>query len=278
MIRVKTKLVWWSRFILKVSLLSLRIPNKIFNKFGIFRHGAMDQDSYVNKIWKIHFLDVEKDFLISRDGLFLEIGPGDSLKSAVKAFESGFNKIALIDKGMHAIDQKYIKDYFSKKNFNSDNEFLKTTTANSFNYLIDGIKSLSYLEKNSVSYVFSNSVLQHFDKNDLNYFIKNLHKVSSDHCIQSHVIDLKDMINRSHNHHECPDFIWESKFFKELLIYTNRLNTEEWIDLFTKNGFKILNIKIYDDEGKLFDLNKSSINADYKIANIHLIIEKEVKR
>jgi len=275
MTKTNNKLIWWLRFILKVSLLSLKIPHKIFNKFGIFRHGAMNQDDYVDKIWNLHFLDVEKDFLISRDGAFLEIGPGDSLKSAIKAYESGFKNIVLIDKGRYAIDHEHIKDHF-KKFFNNDNTSFKVS--NRFNYFIEGIKSLSYLEKNSVSYIFSNSVLQHFDKDDLDFFIKNLYNISSDQCIQSHIIDLKDMINRSFNHHECPDFLWESKFFKKLLIYTNRLNTKEWIDLFTKNGFIILNIKTYNDNGQLLDSRETPTDSKYEISNIHLIIKKEQKK
>jgi len=76
--------------LIKVLLLSLKIPDKLFHKFGLFHHGAMDQDEYVEKIWKLHFIDNKKNYSISETKTFLEIGPGDSIQSAFKAKDACF--------------------------------------------------------------------------------------------------------------------------------------------------------------------------------------------
>jgi hypothetical protein len=272
MIDLKNKIIWWLRFIVKVFLLSIYIPNKAFNKIGLFKHGAMDQDSYVDHIWKIHFIDLQKQFSISRDRFFLEIGPGDSLKSSIKAYKNGFKNISLIDKGNYAIDYIKIKNFFNENCFKNGMDLEKDIKK--FNYLTNGTKSFSKIPNASVSFIFSNSVLQHFDKNEVDFVIENLYRISSLDCIHSHVIDLKDMINRSHLHHKCPDSIWESKFFKKFLVYTNRLNAADWLGLFEKYGFKIISAKMYDDNDNLIDADISFDKLLHKIANIHLIAKK----
>jgi hypothetical protein len=272
MTKLIIKIVWWIRFIFKFLILSLHLPNHIFHKIGIFRHGAMDKDKYVDEIWELHFSLTSDLYKVSTNGDFLELGPGDTIKSSLKAKNVGFKNVFLIDNGNHAIDSDLtIKEFNDKENIDN------TKYGNdSFDckYLIDGTKSLKGIKDSSVSFAFSNSVLQHIGLEEIEDVINDLHRVSAINSIQSHVIDLRDMINRSSLHLKCPSYIWENKSFKKFPIYTNRLLTKDWAKLFSKSGFKILELKTRNDLNIDIEARPPFFDLYNKIANIHIIVKK----
>lgn len=254
---------WWFRFGVKVSLLSLRLPYRFFHKVGLFRHGAMDEKEYVERLWRLHFIGTNEVYGVSNIGAFLELGPGDSLSSAFKAKSVGFNHSILVDTYAFASDSGEIFGLLSEeKKYKCE-------------YLTKGKKSLETLEEDLVSFAFSNSVLQHIKLDELKSTLDELYRISAKGCIQSHVIDLRDMIFRSSYHHDCPVWLWEAKFFQEFPIYTNRLRYLQWIESFVKAGFELIDVKAYDDLAlKLDPVRSSELDMDNSIANIHLIVRK----
>ena len=263
---------WWFRLWIKIALLSLRLPYYLFQKIGIFRHGAMDQKDYVERIWKLHFNDVSELYDIRTSGSFLELGPGDSLITALKAKLVGFDHSILVDTNDFASDKKEILKELSDLN---RAHFLKGSPANfRCEYLIEGKKSLREIEADLLSYAFSNSVLQHVDLEEVEDVLQELFRISSNGCIQSHVIDLRDMICRSSKHYQCPSWLWEAKFFRKFPIYTNRLRFSRWVELFTNTGFELIDVKIYDDFAQALDTGINFFDSNNVIANIHLVVRK----
>ena len=180
---------WWFRLGIKISLLSLKLPYSFFFKLGIFRHGAMHSEEYVERLWKLHFIDTNKVYGISNIGSFLELGPGDSLSSALKAMSVGFYHSILVDRDAFASDSKNILECFSASGKKYKCE-----------YLTKGKKSLEMLDENLLSFAFSNSVLQHINLDEVESTLNQLYRVSASGCIQSHVIDLRDMIGSSYHY------------------------------------------------------------------------------
>ena len=256
--------IWWFRFGIKVTLLSIKLPYSFFHKFGIFRHGAMDQKEYVDRLWKLHFIDTADVYQVSNEGSFLELGPGDSLNSAVKAKSVGFDHSILVDRDVFAFDSDEILKYLSgsEKTYKCE-------------YLTRGKKSLEKLGEGLVSFAFSNSVLQHINLDEVESTLAELYRISATGCIQSHAIDLRDMIYRSSYHHDCPSWLWEANFFRKFPIYTNRLGYLRWIKLFAKAGFELIAVKIYDCHALSLDpLDARALDANNSIANFHLIVIK----
>lgn len=262
--KVFLRAYWWLRFAVKVSLLSSGLPYSFFYKIGLFRHGAMDEKEYVDRLWKLHFNSNIEVCGVINTKTFLELGPGDSLNSAFKAKSEGFERSIFVDTGAYASDSEAILKKFSVSEQNYTCE-----------YLTEGKRSLESLPDSHVSFVFSNSVLQHIDLDEVDSTLDELYRTSDEGCIQSHVIDLRDMICRSAYHHDCPDFLWEADFFKKFPIYTNRLGYLQWINCFIRVGFELVDVKIFNDQAVSLDVSQI-IGSDLEqaVANLHLIVRK----
>ena len=263
--------VWWIKFLLKIFLLSFNVPYVVFSRLGLFKHGEMHSNIYANKIWDLHFLINDKIYDIDKTGSFLELGPGDSLKSGLKAVSVGFNNYYFIDNNNYAND--YLSVFQNINNTKNNNKIHSGKEKNYCFYFTNAEKSFSNLSNDSLSFVFSNSVLQHIASNKVSYVLSELNRASSPNCIQSHVIDLRDMINRSKIHLSIPNFIWESKFLKSKSIYTNRFSFTKWKDLFINANFNIIDISVYDHEDNLL-LNNESYLDPVSVCSMHIIVTK----
>ena len=83
------------------------------------------------------------------------------------------------------------------------------------------------------------------------------------------------MISRSSFHLSCPDFLWESEFFRKFPIYTNRLGWSQWIEKFVKSGFDVLDVKLYDDFAQSLDISYNGRPDEGNlISNMHIIVRK----
>jgi hypothetical protein len=239
---------------------------------GLFKHGDMDKKEYVLKLWDIHYLDIKSRHDISTKGNYLELGPGDSLNSGVLAVKEGFDSFYFIDVGKFADDSEKITNYINKIK-NKSNIYKSNNLQNYFHYFTCGLDSLKRLSSNSVSYAFSNSVLQHIDKNIIRNVLLEINRVTKNCAIQSHIIDLRDMIYRSKYHYNVPNCIWESKYFKNKSIYTNRLTYKNWKCLFQEANYVILELIAYDCENSAINEDEICID-DNKVSYMHIIVRK----
>lgn len=90
----------WFKILAKIILSRIPIGYSFWQRLGLFRHGYMDQASYVLDVFNEH---------VSRAGLdgklqgktILEIGPGDSIATALVAACYGAKSI-LVDAGSFA--------------------------------------------------------------------------------------------------------------------------------------------------------------------------------
>ena len=111
---IKKKAPWQIKILLKLLLSSIPSKYDFWRKISLFKHGEMEKPDYAFKVFKQHFDRV--DFL-RREGGFvaLELGPGDSLFSALIAYAHRASCIYLVDTGNFAVD--CIKSYIQMANF-----------------------------------------------------------------------------------------------------------------------------------------------------------------
>src|SRR5581483_6515235 len=98
---LKTLLPWWGRIPAKVGLALLPVSPRHLKKLGLFNHGEMESLEYAEHVFGLH-LEAHRRATgtMPREGFSaLELGPGDSLVSALLAWTAGAARTYLVDAG-----------------------------------------------------------------------------------------------------------------------------------------------------------------------------------
>tara|TARA_Y100001970_G_scaffold119329_1_gene148054 strand:- start:7072 stop:7806 length:735 start_codon:yes stop_codon:yes gene_type:complete len=244
----------------------------------------MENHSYAIQIFNNHF----KFANLRKNDCILELGPGDSISTAIIAYYYDLKSI-LVDNGNFA--SKNLSSYINlikHLNFNKDKkEYLLSSKSvdeilakcNS-KYYTNGIKDIKKISDNSVDFIFSNAVLEHVFLCDFNQLISLLYKILKKNNLMSHQVDLRDHLANNLNHLRFSKRIWESNLFKKSGFYTNRINYKEMISIFELINFKILNVD--KDNWKKLPINKNKLNKEFnnlsndilKVKSFHILLQK----
>ena len=81
-------MLWRLKVLAKIVLSRVPLGYDVFRRIGIFRHGAMDSAGYALRIFQSHYARARERGLTA-PFVGLEIGPGDSVVSAVLARSVG---------------------------------------------------------------------------------------------------------------------------------------------------------------------------------------------
>jgi len=217
-----------------------------WQKIGLFRHGYMDQSGYAIDVINGHLQTVGKQNDLT-DEVILELGPGDTVSSALIASVYGGTAV-LVDSGDYAT--KNLSTYHGLVNHLNDQGFSvpDITHANSVEdvletcdgrYLTEGLNSLKSLDDNSVDLIFSQAVLEHVRKDEFLETMRECKRVLKVDGIASHRIDLKDHLGGGLNNLRFSENLWESNFFVRSGFYTNRIRYYEMISLMEAAGFNV---------------------------------------
>lgn len=248
MLNMKKSLIepWWIKIIAKIVLSRLPFSYSIWQKIGFFRHGKMDQVSYVKNVFD-HHTDVGGLTSQIKEKTILELGPGDSIATAIIAACHGAKTI-LIDSGDYALKNIGYYQNFSKelsKSGLSPPDLSKAQNRKDILdicnavYLTAGLASLKSLEKGSVDFIFSQAVLEHVRRHEFAYIMSEFHRVLKTNGTTSHKVDLKDHLGGGLNNMRFSHSIWESKFFARSGFYTNRIRFSEMILILRNAGFEV---------------------------------------
>ncbi|MCD6226143.1 methyltransferase domain-containing protein [bacterium] len=199
----------------------------------------------------------------------LELGPGNSYINAYNLLMNGAKKVILIDKFPRHLKTKKQKEFFRKeldyikKKYNLSELF----------FIRNGKIRKQYIEfiradlvdthfKEKVDFILTVSVLEHVKK--VEKVVTKLSKILKKNGMMYHWIDLRDHYNFSEPFlfYKYSKRAWEKYLTKEGVSYTNRLRYDDFLKLFKKYGFKILNQKI-----KRFPLNLKKMNQEFENKN-----------
>jgi SAM-dependent methyltransferase len=249
---IKDKLPWWLKMFLKILLSRMPLGYKFWRKIGLFRHGKMDQAEYIFENFNFY---CNTSGLAAKDlkgKTILEIGPGDSIGTALVSSSYGA-KIILIDVDLYAEQDIFVYQALANRlsslglkvpnidKAKSIDEILEICNAK---YLTNGLKSFSNIASDSVDLIVSQAVLEHIKKSDFSNVLNECKRILNKNGIAVHSIDLKDHLENALNNLRFKHNFWESKFISSSGFYTNRIRFFEMIDLFKQAKFIVETSKI----------------------------------
>ena len=244
---LKTVLPWWIKIAAKLLLSRIPLPYSLWKRLSLFEQGAMERPEYAYKVFRRHFDRAGADFA-SENFVALELGPGDTLYSALIARAFGAAKIHLVDDGDFATRNLGRYEAMDRYLSQQGQPIAMTWPAPNFESLLtacgaiyhsDGLESLRSIPDDSVDFIWSQAVLEHVRKADFLETLRELHRVLGPHGICSHRIDLTDHLDGSLNNLRFSEQIWESAFFSSSGFYTNRIRYSEMLRSFEDAGFDV---------------------------------------
>lgn len=257
---LKNQIPWWIKIISKILLSRFGLSYQQWRHLGIFTHGAMLDYKYAIEVFQNHYSKSMK-YLPDNYSL-LELGPGDSISTAIIATTFGSIKTWLVDSesfASHLIEDYYqIFEYLDIPVPGSIEELLAITNTH---YLINALESLREIKSNSVDFIFSHAVLEHVSIHDFNDTINELYRIQNPGGVSSHRIDLMDHLSKSLHSLRFSRDLWESAWFAKSGFYTNRLRANEIMNSFSQAGFVVLHKEF--DCWDAIPLNRKSIHPEF---------------
>ena len=238
---------WALKIAAKLLIARLPVPYAFWKSVGVFRHGRMDSVDYPLKIFSLHLQRAYPQGLPPKS-LILELGPGNSIASAIIGRALGVQRTYLVDVGSFATKNvAFYKSLASDlrrrgmdvPDLSGANRFEDLMHTINAEYLTEGIRSLKEIPTESIDFIWSHSVLEHVRKNQLEMVLKQLKRMLKPGALSSHNIDFQDHLDGSLNNLRFSESIWESSFFAKSGFYTNRIPAVTMHSMFEAAGFKI---------------------------------------
>jgi SAM-dependent methyltransferase len=238
---------WYLRVAAKVVLSRIPVSYQAWRALRLFVHGGMTKPAYAYGVFRKHF---DASAFPRKAGGFvaLEIGPGDSLLSAVIAAAFGAAKCYLVDTGNYAITDvapyqegaRLLSSYGLEPpdlaGAHDLGDILRRCNAA---YLVDGLASLRELPSHSIDFAWSQAVLEHVRRREFAAGVRELRRLLvTDGCV-SHQVDLKDHLGGGLNNLRFPSRWWEAEWLARSGFYTNRIRFSEMMRVFAAEGFNV---------------------------------------
>lgn len=233
---------WRMKLALKLVATGLPVPKRLWKTLDVFRHGNMDQGAYALGVFRRHF-EAAKPVA---PFVALEMGPGDSIASALVARAHGAARTYLIDAGDFATKdpEVYLRiaDHLQEAGmqvplgWRTVPELLEACGAE---YLTDGLRSLESIPPGTVDFAWSHAVLEHVRHADFSPTVRALKRCLRTGGRMTHQVDLRDHLGGALNNLRFPRSRWESESWARAGFYTNRLRCREILDVFRGHGFRV---------------------------------------
>ena len=245
--KLKSTIPWWGKIIAKLVMARAPITYGAWSDVGLFRYGTMEQPAYAYHTFVKHFECVP---LAQKAQGFvcLELGPGDSLFSAVIAHAFGAARTYCLDCGRYAAHdlERYraMLRWLRERNrplpelesCSSLDELLDACNAH---YETDGLRSLRAVPNSTVDFIWSNAVLEHVRRAEFLDMLRELRRVIRPEGVSSHRVDLRDHLGGGLNNLRFSEPLWEWEFMAKSGFYTNRIRYSEMVAMFEQAGFAV---------------------------------------
>lgn len=231
----------------------------------------MDSAKYPIKLFALH-ADRAFPHGLPDNCVILELGPGDSVASALLGFANGAQQTYLVDVDSFAreevafyrsLAQEMVANGMLAPDISAAKTFKDILDACHAKYLIDGLSSLHTIPSQSVDFIWSHSVLEHVRKHELVDVLRELRRILKPGAYSSHNIDYQDHLDHALNNLRFSEKLWESDFFTKSGFYTNRVPAVSLHKMFRESGFEIL----HEEFGKWPTLPtpRGAMHQDFRI-------------
>jgi hypothetical protein len=207
----------------------------------------MDTAEYALGIFDAHLRRAGRGYSELKGQTILEIGPGDSIATAIIAFAHGAKAI-LVDSGPYAssVTGPYTSlctalsvQGLRVPNLSGAQTINDVLDACDGLYLTGGLASWRRIEKSSVDLVFSQAVLEHIRRHEFLATQEECCRVMRHNAIASHRVDLRDHLGGALNNLRFDESLWESDWFVRSGFYTNRLQMKDILGASEEAGFSV---------------------------------------
>jgi predicted SAM-dependent methyltransferase len=243
---LKACIPWWAKIGGKLVLSRLPLGYRFWQDLGLFRHGRMDSWRYAATVLEQHAARAGLQGRL-KGARIVEIGPGDSVATALVAFSEGASAI-LVDAGRFASEQVAVYRRMCEQlseagrtapDLGGANDLDEVINRSNAAYLTQGLQSLRRIETGSVDFIFSQAVLEHVRNDEFLETAKECRRILKPDGVCSHRIDLKDHLGGKLNNLRFSRRLWESDFFAKSGFYTNRIQYSEMLRMFAAAGFRV---------------------------------------
>jgi len=237
---------WQLKIAAKVVLARLPLSYHSWGKIGLFKQGGMERPEYALRIFRRHF-DAAGLAGKADDFIGLELGPGDSLCSALIAKTFGGSRTFLVDVepcasvdlGVYRRMEAHLRELgMYPPNLDPCRTMDDVAEACGAEYMTEGLDSLRKIPSASVDFVWSNAVLPYVRRDQFVPTLQELRRIQRQGGVASHTIPIKDIIGGKLNDLRFRAGIWESPLMANSRFYTNRLRYLELLRLFREAGFE----------------------------------------
>jgi hypothetical protein len=243
--RVKSALPWPAKIAAKLVLARLPVPHRVWKRLGVFEHSGYSAPDYYVEVVLRHCN------MVRPTGPFtcLELGPGETLASALVMAALGAERTYLVDVGKfaetdlatyHGVAQMLRQQGLEAPEILGARNLEDMLDRCRAVYLTEGVASLRKLTSASVDFIWSHAVLEHVRRRDFVDVVEELHRIARPESLSSHVVDLEDHLSGSLNSLRFTDRLWESNLFASSGFYTNRLRYREMLEIFRRAGFTVV--------------------------------------
>jgi SAM-dependent methyltransferase len=237
---------WQVKIASKIVLARLPLPYSLWEKIGLFKQGQMERPEYAQKVFRRHFDDAR--FARKADNFVgLELGPGDSLSSALIASTFGASHTYLVDAEPCASTDlavyRQMESHLRQMGLHPPSldrcrSLDDVADACSAEYLTEGLASLRKIPSATVDFVWSHAVLPYLRRVEFLPTLQELRRIQRPDGVGSHCIPIRDIIGGNLNDLRFSQRVWESSFMANSRFYTNRLRYVELLRLFRLAGFE----------------------------------------
>jgi hypothetical protein len=239
---------WWAKIAGKFALARLPVPMQAWHRIGLFAPGFMRDPDYAIRVFETHW---RRAGAPAPGFTYLELGPGESLATALVAWAFGASGGTLVDSCDVAVrDIAAYRPLLAKLTLRSGaRDVRELHTCDSVDSLLavvnarvrtDGLHGLASLPSDSVDLIFSQAVLEHIPLADFAATARELHRLQRPSGIASHRIDFKDHLQASLNNLRFTETFWEQPWFaRRSGFYTNRLRFSDMTATFESAGFAV---------------------------------------
>lgn len=282
-------LPWWAKIGAKVVLSRLPVSARTWQSLGLFSPGGMEDADYACQVFESH---LEAAGPLPEGFTYLELGPGDSLATAIIARANGASAGYLIDAGAYAsraLDtyRRLIARLEAEGKADAVLEFRHCRTVEEIleaagcTYWQDGLAALGRVADDSVDFIFSQAALEHVPLGEFADTCRELHRIQRQTGAGSHRIDFQDHLGGSLNSLRFSGTLWEADWFAPRSgFYTNRLRFSEILRHFRAVGFEVdvRSIRCWDEmplaPAKLDPAFRGLAEDDLLINGAHITLRK----
>lgn len=241
-------LPWWAKIGAKVVLARLPLGGRAWQTLGLFSPGGMRRVDYAFGVFESHFKAAGR---FSPGFTFLELGPGDSLASAIIGRGHGAARSWLIDSGAYASrDMRFYRALIRRLESSLSSADLTALTgaldveslleAVNATYFEEGLASLRTIPDAACDFIFSNAVLEHVSRHEFRAMLIEIFRILKPGGVSTHEVDFRDHLGGGFNNLRFSDKVWEAPWFaKRSGFYTNRIRFSEMLTVMQDVGFTV---------------------------------------